>query len=70
MNHILQKFARDWLKEQLAKLPDSNVDIFKRMYSPFAIAAPIDRVIDQMPADKLDWAMTQVENTLKKEVAA
>jgi hypothetical protein len=70
MNHILQKFARDWLKENLAKLPESNHDVFKRMYSPFAIAATTDRVIDQMPADKLDWAMTQVENSLKKQAAA
>lgn len=67
MNHLLQTFARSWLKEQLAKLPESNQDVFKRMYSPFAIAAPMDRVIDQMPADKLDWAMTQVENSMKKQ---
>lgn len=66
MNHLLQEFARRWLKERLSVLPERNQEIFKRMYSPFAIAAPIDRVVDQMPEDKLDWAMTQVENTVNK----
>lgn len=70
MNHLLQEFARRWLKECLNALPEKNQEIFKRMYSPFALAASIDQVVDSMPADRLDWAMTQVENTLKKSEAA
>lgn len=66
MNQHLQKFARQWLKDGLAKLPESNHEIFKRMYSHKDLNKPINDVVDAMPADKLDWAMQQVENSLRK----
>lgn len=40
--------------------------VFKRMYAnPLELKKPIDEVVDSMPSNKLDWAMTQVQNTLK-----
>lgn len=66
MNKILQKFARDWLKDKLAMLPADNNLIFKRMYSRADLAKPIDSVIDDMSVTQLDWAMQQVQNTLDK----
>lgn len=77
MNTQLQNFARATLKDWLAKLPESNHDVFKLMYArnggkrsvEDAKAMPINEVVDEMPADKLDWAMQQVERTLKKAEA-
>lgn len=66
MNQILQNFARGWLKERLAVLPESNQLLFKRMYSHTDLEKPIDAVVDAMPEAKLDWAMSQVEATIQK----
>jgi hypothetical protein len=67
MNQHLQAFARQWLKDALAKLPESNQTVFKHMYSHKALELDIETVVDRMPADKLDWAMQQVENSLRKQ---
>jgi hypothetical protein len=37
------------------------------MYSHENLDADINDVIDMIPEDKLDWAMQQVENSLKKQ---
>jgi len=66
MNNILQKFARDTLKAGLAQLPSSNQYVFKCMYSFNNLDKDINDVIDTIPAEKLDWAMTQVQNSLDK----
>lgn len=66
MNEALQNFARQELKDGLAKLPESNHMLFKRMYSHKNLDASINDVVDKMDASKLDWAMTQVSNSLKK----
>lgn len=64
MNKRMQQFARDSLKKGLAKLPKSNQELFKRMYSHKNLGADIDTIVDNMSEDKLDWAMQQVERTL------
>ena len=66
MNNQMQEFAKKTLKEGLAQLPDDWQMMFKRMYSHDNLDTPISDVVDNMPDDKLDWAMRQVENTLKK----
>ena len=40
--------------------------LFKRMYAHGNLDADINSVVDSMPAEKLDWAMQQVYNTLRK----
>jgi len=66
MNVELQKHARDTLKKDLNLLPENWQLIFKRMYSPNNLGRSIEEAIDSMPEDKLDWAMTQVKNSLTK----
>jgi hypothetical protein len=66
MNHILQGFARQWLKDGLAKLPEGSHLLFRRMYSHDDLTRPIDAVVDEMAPEKLNWAMQQVENSLEK----
>lgn len=69
MNNALQSYARKNLKDGLAKLPDANQLLFKRMYAHGDLALPIDEVVDLMEEEKLDWAMQQVDRTIAKLVA-
>lgn len=71
MNDQLQKFARDTILTGLRQCPDGWQMLFKRMYSRGGdLDASIDSVVARMPAEKLDWAMQQVENSLAKLAAA
>ena len=64
MNKQLQDFARQTLKTGLMRLPESNHVIFKRMYAPDNLDADINDVVDNMPEDKLNWAMQQVQRSI------
>jgi hypothetical protein len=66
MNKTIEKFAREKIKEGLAKLTQGNHHKFKMMYANGAMSLDVDDVVDAMPADKLDCALSQVENTLRK----
>ena len=66
MNEVLMETARNWLKENLVKCMSKQRSIFKKMYSPNDLELPINAVVDNMREDELDWAMTQVKNTLNK----
>jgi hypothetical protein len=66
MNKTLSNFAREKLKQGLLQLPDGWQMMFKRMYSHGNLDADINNVVDNMPEDKLDWAMQQVEQSLIK----
>lgn len=79
MNAQLEAFARQTLKDGLAKLPPDHHRIFKLMYGrgklkgnvpertvEEAEAVPIDQVVDEMPPERLDWAMQQVQNSINK----
>ena len=78
MNEQLQTFARNALKAGLAELPESWQNTFKLMYArdngkrsvDEALAIPINQVVDEMPADNLDWAMQQVNTSLCKRLNA
>ncbi len=65
MNDTLQEFARTQLKAMLAECTDSQQSMFKRMYSYTDLTLDIDTVVDNVPVEKLDWAMTQCQKTLK-----
>ena len=71
MNERLEKFARDTLKEDLAFLGLHDMWYlrkFRLMYSGNNLGLSIDEVVDRMPAEKLDWALTQTANTLANHV--
>lgn len=67
MNKQLQKFARKTLLEGLNRLPEENQMFFKRLYSHYNLEASVKDVVANMPVDKLDYAMEQVERTLNKQ---
>ncbi len=60
MNDSLQRCAREELKRGLAQLPERHHHVFKLMYSHKNLNKPINNVVDDMPWEKLDWAMQQV----------
>jgi hypothetical protein len=74
MNEQLQQYARQNLKDGLAQLPEEWQRRFGLMYArdngrrsvEDAEAMLINEVVDAMPADKLDWAMQQVQNSIDK----
>lgn len=66
MNKTIEKFARERIKQGLALLPPEWQMTFKRMYSHNNLDAPIEEVVETMPTDKLDWALTQIENSIVK----
>ena len=65
MNSLIANYARSKIKEGLLTLSERHRMIFKRMYSARDLKRPIDDVIKDLPEEKLDWALTQVQNTLK-----
>jgi len=67
MNETLQGYARDTLKKELSKLPESNQLMFRRFYSHGNLDANINDVVDAMPEERLDWAMQQVQRTLARQ---
>lgn len=66
MNETLKAAAKKILKDLLADCTESQHLVFKRLYSHKNLELPINDVVDQMPDDKLDWAITQVERTISK----
>lgn len=72
MNQQLQDFARQFLKDGLAKLNGRPNELFKLMYArdngkrsvADALAMPINDVVDAMPPETLDHAMKQVQRVL------
>lgn len=69
MNSQLEEFAKRTLKESLSRCTDGQVLMFKRMYSHNDLDKEITAVVDDMPADRLDWAMEQVQATIRKNEA-
>lgn len=74
MNNELQAFARQQIKDGLAQLGPENHRVFALMYGrksgkrsvEDAVAMPYSDIVDEMEPEKLDWAMQQVANSLKK----
>lgn len=80
MNESLEKYARDSLKSGLSKCTEREQEIFKLMYGrkcngrgvptrsvDESKAMNINDCVDEMETAKLDWAMTQVQNSLDKK---
>ncbi len=69
MNTQIQEFARNSIKDGLSQCTEKQQLFFKRMYSHEDLTVPIKDIVNKIPEDKLDWAMRQIENTLKKNKA-
>ena len=61
------KRARRKLMSGLAQCTASQQLLFKRMYANDNLGWPMEKVVDCMNEEKLDWAMQQVQRTLDKK---
>jgi hypothetical protein len=66
MNNTIKELYKQNIKDGLAKCTEAQQLLFKRMYSHKNLELAIDKVVDNMPDEKLDMALTQVEATLNK----
>jgi hypothetical protein len=64
MNKELQAFARTHLKKNLALCTKAQQRIFKKMYSHKDLDKDLDQVVEDMPEERLNWAMQQVQRTV------
>ena len=67
-NSTLISEAKTILKDLLSRCTEGQQTMFKRMYSRPGknLELPINDVVDQMDPDKMDWAISQCEATLRK----
>lgn len=65
-NETIILFTKNTLKDLLSECDEKQQHIFKRMYSHNDLDAEIDDIVDRIPNDKLDWALSQVERTIEK----
>jgi len=68
MNDTISNYAREQIKQQLFELPERYQLFFKRLYSHEDQKKPLNEIIDNIPEEKLNWVLTQVENTRIKEI--
>lgn len=74
MNSRIEAFARKCILEDVSRLPEGWQETFKRMYGSkngkLTIEQikelPMDQVVKAIPCDRLDWALTQIDNSHKK----
>ncbi len=69
MNETLKTAAKDILKNLLSQCTEPQQFMFKRMYCHKNLDLPINEAVDQMPEDKINWAITQCEKTVEKNLA-
>lgn len=60
----LANIARAELIEGLRQCNEAQVNLFKQMYSFKNMEDDIKTVVANMPEEKLDWALSQVDRTL------
>ena len=66
VNEELSNYAREKLKEGLARLPEGYQMKFKQMYAFNELDLPIEKVVDIMADEKLDHALTLVKNSVEE----
>jgi hypothetical protein len=66
MNKTVLDFTRQKIIEGLKQLPKDWVKLFNRMYNHKNLDSSIEDTVIAMPDEKLDWALTQVENSIKE----
>ncbi len=60
----IKTLGRDILKDLLSQCTEDQQMLFKRMYSHDNLERNINDAVDQMPDDKINWAISQCERTV------
>lgn len=64
-NEAIINFTKNEIKSGLEKLNDDCQMLFKRMYSHNNLNLTIQEAVDGMEIEELDWALSQVQRSLK-----
>lgn len=75
MNKMLLSYGKEYLLENLPKCSEKAQNMFRAMYGrdngkrsyEDAMKMSLEEVISEMTEDRVDWAMSQVQNTLNKK---
>lgn len=65
MNKEVEDYSRKLVLEKLGQITTPQFIIFKRMYSSRDMDASKEQVAKNMNYEKIDWALTQLDNTIK-----
>lgn len=65
-NETLIAAAREILLKALQKLEDKHQKFFIQMYFHNNKEISVEEAVQKLPVEKIDWAITQAEATLKK----
>jgi len=66
MNKEIEDFSRKLVLEKLEQVTDAQFIVFKRFYSSKNMEATKEQVAKNMNYEKIDWALTQLDNTITK----
>jgi hypothetical protein len=66
MNSIEVAILNTLIRDKIILCNEAQQLMFKRMYSHKNLDKPILEVVDELPIEKLKQALSQIENTLKK----
>lgn len=74
MNNSIKIFTQGQILKGLSSLPEPSQRLFRLMYGRLggkrsvqdAEKLSLEHVIVEIPEDRLDWALTQIENTHRK----
>jgi len=64
-NATLIKACKQILKDLVYQCSPPQQLMFKRMYCHKNLDATVEEAVEQMDPDKIDWAVTQTEKTIK-----
>lgn len=65
-NKTIINITKKIIKELLLECSNEQQLMFRKMYCNKNLQLSISDVVDQMPDDKIDFALTQIERTLEK----
>jgi hypothetical protein len=66
LNKKLSNYARNELLKGLSQCTEAQQHLFKRTYAGGKLELSIEKVVENMDDEKLDWAMVQIDNTINK----
>ena len=66
MNNTMASYAKEYIKKWIVKLPEGYQRKFRHIYSEDNRELPMETIIDNIPSEHLDHAVTIIENSLNK----
>lgn len=62
---MANEVGRQLLKDMLEQCTGPQQDVFRNMYGHRHPEWTLDQIVDDMPGERVSWALEQVERTIK-----